>query len=653
MALYTADIEANGLDANRIWCFHMTELDNNNKPVRSFALHDYEKMKAMLIDPDNTFIMHYGTFYDFPTLERILNIKINAEMIDSLALSWYLEPKRTLHGLAAYGEEFGVPKPVVEDGEWYGPGEDASPQEWLDFRKKMDHRCEEDVKIQTKLWQQQYKHLHLLYKSHEGIMHAVRHLSFKFRCAALQEKAKWKLDVPACIALVTSFTSKFAEAKVALEAGMPDVPEYAKRNRPKKPFKKNGTLSVGGVKWAALVDETFPGKYKSPVDCTEEIKVITSYKQPNAGSSPQLKKWLFSLGWEPLIFKFNRNKETGDVRQIPQVKDKKTGELCDSIERLIATTPALAWLREMSVVKHRLGVCEGFLRNVDSDGYVQALVQGFTNTLRFKHKVCLNLPSVRKLYGAEIRGLLTARSSRYELCGSDMSSLEDRTKQHYMWPHDPDYVRAMQVDGFDPHWDIALEAGMADQAMVDEYKAYDKDTATPEQAAAHSAQALVRHGGKSCNYAATYGAAGATIARAAGVEEFVGNQLHAAYWSRNWSLKAIADEQLVKKSRGLSWLWNPVAKMWIWLKNEKDRFSTLNQSTGTYCFDRWVWYILSKRPQITGQFHDEVILELKVGNREAMTKLLKWAVAQVNDELKLNRDLDVDVDFGVTYADIH
>tara|TARA_R100000544_G_scaffold13669_1_gene6212 strand:- start:314 stop:949 length:636 start_codon:yes stop_codon:yes gene_type:complete len=211
----------------------------------------------------------------------------------------------------------------------------------------------------------------------------------------------------------------------------------------------------------------------------------------------------------------------------------------------------------------------------------------------------------------------------------------------------------MQVPGFDPHWDIALEAGLADPIMIARYKAFDVETATDAEKKDYFELSLIRHSGKSCNYAATYGAAGATIARAAGVEEFVGNKLHAAYWSRNWSLKAIADEQLVKKSRGLSWLWNPVAKMWIWLKNEKDRFSTLNQSTGTYCFDRWVWYVLSKRPQLTGQFHDEVILELKVGNREAMTKLLKWAVAQVNDELKLNRDLDVDVDFGVTYADIH
>ena len=51
--------------------------------------------------------------------------------------------------------------------------------------------------------------------------------------------------------------------------------------------------------------------------------------------------------------------------------------------------------------------------------------------------------------------------------------------------------------------------------------------------------------------------------------------------------------------------------MWYSLRFDKDRFSTLNQGTGAYCFDTWVKYILSKRPQLTGQFHDEVILEIK------------------------------------------
>ena len=103
----------------------------------------------------------------------------------------------------------------------------------------------------------------------------------------------------------------------------------------------------------------------------------------------------------------------------------------------------------------------------------------------------------------------------------------------------------------------------------------------------------------------------------------------------------------------MNWLWNPVAEIWLWLKADKDRFSTLNQSTGTYAFDRWLQLIIEKRPQLTAQFHDECVLELKKGNREAMSKILKDSVAQVNDELNLNRELDCDIDFGHSYAEIH
>ena len=115
--------------------------------------------------------------------------------------------------------------------------------------------------------------------------------------------------------------------------------------------------------------------------------------------------------------------------------------------------------------------------------------------------------------------------------------------------------------------------------------------------------AAKRHGGKSTNYSATYGAGGDTIARTAGVTPKVGKLLHKAYWDRNWSLKAIAEECVVKQWNGVKWLWNPVANMWYYLKKDKDRFSTLNQGTGTYCFDMWVKEIMIKRPQLTGDFH--------------------------------------------------
>ena len=73
-------------------------------------------------------------------------------------------------------------------------------------------------------------------------------------------------------------------------------------------------------------------------------------------------------------------------------------------------------------------------------------------------KPLVNLPGVDKPYGDVIRGVLTCPEG-YTLCGSDMTSLEDTTKRHYMKPLDPDYVEEMSREGFDPHLDLALFAG--------------------------------------------------------------------------------------------------------------------------------------------------------------------------------------------------
>src|SRR5690606_17369841 len=169
--------------------------------------------------------------------------------------------------------------------------------------------------------------------------------------------------------------------------------------------------------------------------------------EPNPGSHVQLKSWLDSLGWEPATFDYKRNKETGEVRKIPQISNKDEGGLCRSVKRLLEKEPALAELEGLSIVQHRLAILNGFLKNQE-DGWLKAEVGGFTNTLRFKHRVLVNLPKPDKPYGEDIRGALEAPEG-YELCGSDMSSLEDRTKQHYMWPHDPDYVMEMLKPDFE------------------------------------------------------------------------------------------------------------------------------------------------------------------------------------------------------------
>lgn len=453
MPIFAADIECDGLDATKIWCFSLAELDEKCNPIRSWTETDYEEMKSLISNPDNTFIMHNGCSYDKPTLVRLLGVPFLGTIIDSLAVSWYLEQKRLRHGLASHGEELGVPKPEIDD--WEG----LSLQEYI-------HRCEEDVKIQRLLWKKQWRHLNLLYDTPEQAMKCVEYLTFKLECAALQEESKWKVHKGDCLELHGELLEDQASSKRDLFSIMPQVPVMGKKARPKKCYKKDGTMSSLGLKWEAFCKE-----YGISFERGTPYEYQVGWKDPNPGSHQQVKAYLTSLGWEPTIFDHKRI-EGGGFRRIPQVKDKDSGKLCPNIVSLFAEHPNLRVLETLSIVSHRITITKSFLANMDDKGFIKAQIQGFTNTLRFKHKVFLNIPSLRKAYGDRIRGLLIARSDDYELCGSDMCSLEDRIKQHYMMPYDPDYVEEMSADGYDPHLAIALEAGMVSADEVAFYKEY-------------------------------------------------------------------------------------------------------------------------------------------------------------------------------------
>jgi len=441
------DIEADGLDATRIHCL-VYEQDGEMAPLTSYA-----DMKAWLAKAE-VLIAHNCIRYDKPTLERLLGIRIKAKFVDTLALSWYLFPHVKRHGLEQWGEHYGVKKPEIDD--W----ENLTQEEYV-------HRCSEDVRINKLLWDDCWKFLIKLYGSEEDAWRLIDYLTFKMDCAREQERSKWKVDLPKAQALLDKLIKERDEKTEQLAKAMPKVPIKTIRKMPAKGlYKLNGEPSVAGARWLQLLEE-----HGLPEGHTEPIEVITGYNEPNPGSHIQIKDWLYGLGWEPETFEYKRDKETGDVRKIPQVNLKEGKGVCPSIKKLYGKEPSLELMDGLSIVIHRISILQGFVDNSDEDGYVKAEVGGFTNTLRFKHRVVVNLPGVDKAYGKEIRGCLMAPDG-YELCGSDMSSLEDRTKQHYMWPHDPDYVREMQKPDFDPHLGLAVFAGEITQDEEDFYKWY-------------------------------------------------------------------------------------------------------------------------------------------------------------------------------------
>jgi len=256
-----------------------------------------------------------------------------------------------------------------------------------------------------------------------------------------------------------------------LKEVMPKVPVIKKKTRPKITHKKDGTLSAHGDKWFRLLRE-----HKKPMSFGGVVEVVEDYKEPNPNSTDQVKAWLYDLGWKPCTYKFLRDKETGDERQIEQIR--KDGELTPSVLRLKDKTPEVEILEGLTIIQHRLGIFQGFIDcalEIDGKHYLRAEIGGLTNTLRFKHKKPLvNLPGVDKPWGKEIRGCLIADDGEVFI-GADMTSLEDTTKRHFMKPLDPDYVEEMSQPGYDPHLSLALFAGEITQEEYDFYGWYESN----------------------------------------------------------------------------------------------------------------------------------------------------------------------------------
>lgn len=620
MNIYVFDLESDGLldAATRIHClsYHCLSTGQSNSLTNPHDIKEFIQNADVLIG-------HNIIRYDLPLLNRFgASLRSRTVLVDTLAVSWYLYPDRNLHGLESWGDDFGIPKPVIND--WSS----LTQEEYI-------HRCEEDVKINVKLWKKQRRYLEQIYGSWEEAKKLIEYLTFKMDCAREQERSKWKLDKAYALESLQKLTDRRLDKLATLGAAMPQMPVYALRKRPEKPYKKDGTLSVAGARWFHLLKEQ-----GLPPTHMEEIKECIRYEPPNPGSPIQVKDWLFSLGWKPATFKFVKE-EDGTTRKIPQVREEHSEDLCPSVLALVEQHPAIGDLQGLGIINHRISILNGFLKFAGDGDYIAAEIQGLTNTLRFKHKTAVNLPKVGKPYGEEIRGALIAEEG-YELCGSDMSGLEDRLKQHFIYPYDPEYVKEMSTDDYDPHLSLALLGDEVTPQQVQAYKDGTDKSIKP-----------IRNIFKNGNYACQYGAGPPRLALTANISLQKAEQVWKTYWQKNWAIKKVAEEQIVKTISGQMWLFNPISKLWYSLRYEKDRFSTLIQGTASYVFDEWVRLFRLNRPQLTAQFHDEVVLHIKKGNREKCTSLLKNSINELNNILKLNRELGIDVQYGDRYSSIH
>jgi hypothetical protein len=641
------DIEANGLldTITKVWTLSYIIYEGKQLIERG-TITDPQEM-IVFLEEQELLVGHKIIEYDIPALEKVLGFKNKAKLIDTLGISFYHYPvKGFVHGLEAWGEKFGIPKVKIDSSEWAGP----LPEEtWQMFIDKMTERCEIDTDINAKLFHFQMKYTMDIYDGDfEGVIRLFGYLGYKLDCLKDQEAEKIKLDVRLAEKSKIDLEFIIDEKMTNLTKHMPRIVD---KEQPKVMFKKDGTISANGEKWNDLL------RLKNLPLGTIEITT-----KGNPASPPQLKSWLLSLGWKPKTFKLNAKE-----KKVAQVSLPFGGGLCPSVIDMFEKYKYLEELGGLYRARHRFGLFKSFLSNKDEKDFIYSRAQGFTNTLRMQHaKPVANLPGVDKYYGKEVRGCLTVPNETYIMCGSDISGLEDNTKQHYIYFYDPDYVTEMRVEGFDPHIDIAVLAGLVSREDEEFYKKIEqaKDTLgdvftfdNDEDKKQFKRIKKSRGEAKVINFSATYGAGATKIASTLKCSLEEAKKLHKTYWSRNAAVKKTARACKVKTVDSQKWLYNPVSGFWMFLKAEKDRFSTLNQSTGVYVFDTWMRKVRTQlNPlgiRVCMQYHDELLLVTVSHNKAMVETILRKAMVEANEELGLNVDIGISVDWGINYAECH
>ena len=150
-----------------------------------------------------------------------------------------------------------------------------------------------------------------------------------------------------------------------------------------------------------------------------------------------------------------------------------------------------------------------------------------------------------------------------------------------------------------------------------------------------------------------YGAGPPKIAKSLNKSLDFAKKLYDTYWKRNKAVKQVASNVITKRVNNQLWLFNPVSEFWYSLRVEKDIFSVLNQGTGSYVEDRWIYYMRKKGIKIILQYHDEIATYLKKEDKELYKTYITESMEEVNKELKLNVPISVSLDFGNNYSQIH
>ena len=193
-------------------------------------------------------VAHNGIGFDYPVLNRVWGLRIKLhQVLDTLVLSRLLNPTRTKHSLASWGEDLGFPKTEFNQFDQYS--------------EEMRQYCINDVKVLEKVYNQLMKE-----KENHGFNSECVELEHEV-CAIVSKQVSrgFKLNVEGCERLCRTLSGRMEEICAGLQKSFQPIVHQRVSEKTGKPLK----------------------------DYIEEF---------NPASRQQISKRLQAVGWKPKKF---------------------------------------------------------------------------------------------------------------------------------------------------------------------------------------------------------------------------------------------------------------------------------------------------------------------------------------------------------------
>jgi len=407
------DIEANGLNPDKIFCIVTSDLDSGQ--TKSYTP---DMINQFNLDGVQEIVGHNILGYDIPVLERLLDLDFsNIKMTDTLVLSRLFNPVRDGgHSLASWGQRLGYPK--------------GDHTDFTQFTDEMLEYCERDVQVNVKTYKK------LMVES-EGFSEQSIQLEMEVhKIINEQSRTGWLLDEYKALDLLAELKEKKMELEDKVHERFTPLPIWIEKNYPKNPYKKDGT------KAAVLLRHEEAGYHYNKAGSYGR----TEYPEFNLGSRQQIGRYLMHYGWHPKEFT-----QTG----LPKVDEK----VLESVE-----IPEAQLIAQYLLVQKRIAQVQSWVEAVENDGRVHGYVNPIgaqTNRMSHSSPNLAQVPASYSPYGKECRQCWTVPKG-YKLVGCDAAGLELRMLASYM--NDEAYTN--EVINGDIHTANQIAAGLPERSQA-------------------------------------------------------------------------------------------------------------------------------------------------------------------------------------------